>query len=95
MSDINELRDYLFSALRGLKDGSIKIDQARAMSDVAQTIINTAKVEVEYLRVTGQDQGTGFVPIAKANEPPRIGAKIPTHTGTDTVVPGGVVHRMK
>ena len=37
------------------------IDRARAVSDLAQTIINTAKVEVDYVRVAG-GKGSGFIP---------------------------------
>lgn len=53
-NDINSLRDHLFNALAGLKDGSMDIDKAKAISDVAQTIINTAKVEVEFAKATGR-----------------------------------------
>jgi hypothetical protein len=56
MSDnnIDALRGHLFDALKGLKDGSVDIDKARAISGVAQVIINTAKVEVEYAKATGK-----------------------------------------
>jgi len=60
---ITDLRGHLFDALRGLNDKSkpLDIDRAKAISDVAQTIINSAKVEVEHLRVTG-GKGSGFIP---------------------------------
>ena len=52
---IEDLRNHLFAALEGLsdQDNPMEIDRAKAISDVAQTIINSAKVEVEYLRVAG------------------------------------------
>ena len=59
-NDINALRTHLFAALEGLKDGTVKIDQAKAMSEVAQTIINSAKVEVEYAKATGH-KGSAFL----------------------------------
>ncbi|MEX3628768.1 MAG: hypothetical protein VB138_04015, partial [Burkholderia sp.] len=36
------------------------IERARAVADIAQVIINSAKVEVEHLKVVG-GKGTGFV----------------------------------
>lgn len=59
---IIELREHLFSALRGLTDTKtpMDIDRALAVSGVAQTIINSAKVEIEHMKVTGGD-GTGFI----------------------------------
>lgn len=60
---ITDLRKHLFAALRGLtdKESPMDIDRARAVSDLAQTVINTAKVEVDYIRVSG-GQGSGFIP---------------------------------
>jgi len=57
-NDIDTLRTHLFGALDGLKAGSMDIDKAKAISDVAQVIINTAKVEVEYAKATGQSGST-------------------------------------
>lgn len=59
-NNIESLRGHLFDALKGLKDGSMDIDKAKAMSDIAQTIINSAKVEVEYAKATGS-KGSGFL----------------------------------
>jgi hypothetical protein len=59
-NNIEALREHLFDALKGLKDKSIDIERAKAMSDIAQTIINSAKVEVEYAKATGS-KGSGFL----------------------------------
>ena len=59
---IDDLRNHLFDALQLLKDGKIDVSQAKAISDLSQTIINSAKVEVDYLRATEQVKGTGFIP---------------------------------
>ncbi len=60
---IEDLRNHLFVALEGLadKDNPLELDRAKAISEVAQTIVATAKVEVDYLRVTGS-LGSGFIP---------------------------------
>lgn len=68
-NDITELRTHLFDALRGLKDNSLDLDRAKAIADMSQTIINTAKAEVEFLRVTG-GTGSGFIPLTA----PKAGA---------------------
>jgi len=50
---ISDLRAALFATLEGVKDGTVDLDKARAVNEVAKTIVETAKVEVDYLRVTG------------------------------------------
>jgi hypothetical protein len=50
---ITDLRASLFATLDGIKSGAIDLDKARAVNEVAKTIVETAKVEVDYLRVTG------------------------------------------
>ena len=62
---ITELRTELFAALRGLSDKSkpMDIERAKAIADVAQTIINSAKVEVDFVRIAG-GKGSGFIPSA-------------------------------
>lgn len=60
---IEDLRDHLFEMLEQLKDPKAKVDleRMRLGMSVAQTIINSAKVEVEFLEVTG-GKGSGFIP---------------------------------
>lgn len=64
--NITDLRGHLFAALRGLTDtkNPMDVDRARAVSDVAQVIINSAKVEIEHMKVTGGD-GSGFISAPK------------------------------
>lgn len=52
---ISDLRDHLFATLEALSDPEKPMDLARAhaISEVAQTIINSAKVEVDLLKVVG------------------------------------------
>ena len=70
MQTIDDLRRHLFAALDGLanKETPMELERARAISDIAQTLINSAKVEVEYIRVTGRN-GSGFIPDAKQQLP--------------------------
>lgn len=61
--DITSLREILFQTMRGVKDGTIDIEKAKTVSDLGQVIINSAKVEVDAMRVNGTD-GSGFIPNA-------------------------------
>ena len=49
--NINNLRETLFETLNGIKSGAIDLEKARAINEVSKTIIDTAKVEVDYLKV--------------------------------------------
>jgi hypothetical protein len=64
-NDIESLRDHLFETLKALKDkdSPMEIDRAKTIAEVAQVIINSAKVEVDFMRAGG-GKGTGFVPDA-------------------------------
>jgi len=100
MSDINELRSILFDTLRALKnkDDSIDLERAKAINDTAQVLINSAKAEVDFIRVTGQASSSGFIPTQAS--PARIGVAHQDGTektahGTKTVVGAITTHRMK
>lgn len=49
---MSDLRDHLFEVIEGLKDDNkpMELERARAISEVAQTIINSAKVEVDLVK---------------------------------------------
>lgn len=61
---IQDLRDHLFETIEELRDkenpGDIK--RAMAVANVANAIIHTAKIEIDYLRVTGGSSESGFIP---------------------------------
>jgi len=48
--NFQELRSTLFDVMKELKAGTMKPDQAKAISDTAQTIINSVKVEVDFMK---------------------------------------------
>ena len=60
---IQDLRHHLFETIEMLKDGDIEIDKAKAISEVAQVIINSAKVEVQFLKEMGTNRHTGFIQL--------------------------------
>jgi len=74
--DISALREHLFAALEGLsnKESPMDIERAKAIADVGQTIINSAKVEVDHIKAVG-GKGSGFIPslAAPPQNPPARG----------------------
>ncbi len=80
---IDDLRNHLFATLEALRDkeNPMDIERAKAISNVANSIIETAKVEVKYLEAVGGD-GTGFMSnqanTLKAPTAPRLVGKLGT-----------------
>jgi hypothetical protein len=68
-----DLRNHLFAALEGLADTDkpLDIERAKAISQVAQTVIETAKVEVKFLAVSGSEPGSQFFPISETERAER------------------------
>jgi hypothetical protein len=50
-----------------LKDGDMELDKARTIAEVAQVIINSAKVEVDFIK-TVHGNGSDFIPMDKRLE---------------------------
>lgn len=69
-NDLDELREHLFATLRGVKDGSMDIDRAKAVVQVAGALIDSARVEVEFARVTGRESGSKFLPAPDEADKP-------------------------
>ncbi len=51
---IEDLRNHLFATIEGLLDEEkpMDINRAKAVADVAQVIVNSAKIEVDFMKVT-------------------------------------------
>jgi hypothetical protein len=70
---IEDLRNHLFEQLERLQDDEKmknplalerELKRSAAISDVAQVIVNTAKAETDFLKVTGSTSGgTEFIPL--------------------------------
>jgi len=98
MQTINDLRSTLFDTLQAVKEGKMEIDRAKAVSDIAQTIINTAKAEIDYAKATGADIHSGLIETGQKLLPGQSGSER-TGSGTKTVtaLPGVTVtqHKMR
>ena len=69
---IQDLRNHLSATLEGLMDEDKPMDlgRAEAVAKVAQVIINSAKVEVDFMSKLDSRYGTGFIPME--NEPKKL-----------------------
>jgi hypothetical protein len=93
---ITDLRNHLFETIEALKDPDKPMDvkRAQAISAVAQAIIGTAKLEVQYLRmIKGEDGVSDFIEAGnshaalpeRATEPgkPKPGLSTGKHLGAE------------
>jgi hypothetical protein len=60
---IEDLRNHLFATIEALQDPDkpMDLERAKTIATVGQVIINSAKVEVDFLNKVG-GKGTGFIP---------------------------------
>lgn len=74
---IEDLRNHLFAALEGLADTEkpLELERARAIADVAKVVIESAKVEVSFLKVVDGGRGSGFMPVDPGIEEPAPGPR--------------------
>lgn len=68
---IEDLRNHLFETLEALRDEEKPMELARAkeIANVARVIVETAKVEIDFIQATGEGS-TGFIPV-EGELPPR------------------------
>lgn len=75
---IDDLRSHLFDTLAALKDKEhpMDLDRARSVAEVAKVLVESAKVEVEFLKVTGATRGTGFLPEEERRGPAPVSRRL-------------------
>ena len=69
--NVEDLREHLFATLDALRDEKNPMDVARAkaIANVAAQIVNSAKLENEFAKLTGAP-GSGFIPTAQIENKP-------------------------
>ncbi|MGH6627617.1 MAG: hypothetical protein ACRECD_13950 [Burkholderiaceae bacterium] len=94
---INQLREHLMATLAGLRDrqNPMEPDRARAVAQVAGVLVDTAKVEIDYLKATGQDRSDFLeqpadTAVAQLGHEPASGYT----QGTVERLPGVTRHRL-
>ena len=58
---IQDLRETLFETIELIKTGKIDVDKAKAITNIAQVIVNSAKAEVDFLKNVNSQGNTGFI----------------------------------
>lgn len=60
-----DLRNHLFATLEALQDEDkpMELDRAKAIAEVGQVLVNSAKAEVDFMRAAGRITGTDFIPL--------------------------------
>lgn len=86
---ITELREHLMATLASLRDrdNPMEPDRARAIGQVASVMIDSAKVEVDYIKATGADRSDFLAPAptpAITHTPAPAQGTLPAWPGTTT-----------
>jgi hypothetical protein len=86
MSTIADMREHLMQTLAALRDrdNPMDVDRARAVAQVAGVLVDSAKVEVEYIKATGGGTDSLFIDSTNGQPAPAV-ERTPT----------GLVHRLK
>ena len=100
MKNMDDLRSVIFETIDDVRKSKIDATTAKAISELAQNVINSAKAEADYARATGQAVRSGLIsteplaptlPPPAAEAPPTVPATVPasvtrTHTDRGTVI---------
>ncbi|MFX1675168.1 hypothetical protein PWR63_23460 [Paraburkholderia sp. A2WS-5] len=94
MSTITDMREHLMETLAALRDreNPMDVDRARAVAQVAGVLVDSAKVEVDYIKATGATGDSLFISPLNSDPSRLLGEG---SSGTRTPTPLGFVHRMK
>jgi len=73
---INDLRDHLFETIERLKNPdeneTMTVEKAKVIADIGQVLVNSAKIEVDMIRLVDKQNGiyqtTGFIPLEDATK---------------------------
>lgn len=84
---IDDLREAMFDTIQALKAGTLDVDRARAINHAAQVIVDSARVEVDFIRATDGDRSrflgsaaaAPILPAPAGDKPPNGIAAIVRH----------------
>ena len=66
---IATLRAALFDTLRNVRSGQLELDKARTINEIAKTLIDTGRVEIEHMHETGVARDSTFIAPADGTPP--------------------------
>ena len=88
---MDDLRNHLFATIEALQDTEhpMDVDRAKAINQTAQTLINSAKVEVDFIEATGHEATGGFFPKLPRGSQPASNGFASTGTRTPKTLTAG------
>jgi hypothetical protein len=92
---ITDMRDQLMETLADLRNRErpMEVDRARAVAQVAAVLVESAKVEVDYIRATGSKVDSLF--ISPLNGDPSRLLNNGEESASTQRTPTGLVHRLR
>lgn len=69
--DLDGLRALLFETIRQVKGGHMDLDRARMVNDIGKTLVDSGRLQVDYLRVTDGSKAD-FLESQQQQLPPGI-----------------------
>lgn len=88
--NIGELRDHLFDTIEKLKSGTVDVRTAQAVAQLGDVIVQSAKVEVDYLKMSGE-MHSGFIGLEAGQAPQQ--AQLPTQGAEPELQPESIDQR--
>ena len=61
MKTMDDLRNELFETIAAVRNGKCDVATARAVADLSQTVINSARAEADFARATGRSVISGLI----------------------------------
>lgn len=95
MSTITDMREHLMETLAALRDreNPMDVDRARAVAQVAGVLVDSAKVEVDYIKATGATSDSLFISPLNSNPDRLLGGE--SSKASIEPTPTGFIHRIK
>ena len=59
IKNTSDMRQMLLDTIGGVRDGSVDLNQARAVAALSKTILQSAKLDLDYLRYYQSDAAIG------------------------------------
>lgn len=69
MKTMDDLRSVIFETIDDVRKGKLDASTAKAISELSQNVINSAKAEADYARATGQAVRSGLISTEQAAPP--------------------------
>lgn len=68
MNNIEKLRTILFNTIIDVREKRVDLETAKSINSLCDTVIKTAAIEIEFMRVNNGTAGTSFMLADKRKE---------------------------